>query len=207
MSISSISLSMTFGFARSSRLILGIGALLLGAASAQAQIFYEPVQAQYAAPCGQPPHFYYGGSDPRILEFAARADCLYAQPLSTRGSQLRDSGMQRIPVSPRPRVYSDILPYRDMSDYGWRPSDAINEANARQPLYYRRADSPPPGTPGVWIVPSNGEGAVQLEPPPASATATHGAAATGVILIIPKRLLKPANNRADKADKIVAAAR
>jgi len=197
-------MSMLFGFARSGRLILGVGALLLGAASARAQIFYEPVQAQYAAPCGQPPHFYYGGSDPRLLEFASRADCLYAQPLSTRGSHLSDSGMQRIPVSPRPHVYSDLLPYRDMSDYGWRPADAINEANARQPLYYRRADSPPPGMPGVWIVPSNGEPAVQVEPPAATATTSHGAAATGTILIIPKRLLKPADK---PADKVVASAR
>jgi hypothetical protein len=188
---------------------VGVGAALwlCGGTSARGQIFYEPVRAQYASPCGDPcgqPYFYYGGSDPRILDFAARADCRYAPGSYTRGTQLRGSGMQRIPVSPRARIYSDIAPYQDMRDYGWAPADAINEANARQPLYYRRADSPPAGAPGVWVVPSTGEPALQVEPPATPRAAVRAPTATGTILIIPKRLLKPVEK---PSDKIVASAK
>lgn len=199
-------MSMSIRSVRSTPILFAFGTalLLFSSAAAHAQIFYEPVRAQYPSPYGQPPHYYYGGSDPRVSEFAQRYDSRFARGIEGKGSHIDANGMQRIPVSPTVRVYSDCAPFVDLSQYGWTPADAINEANARMPLYYRRTDSPPAGAPGVWVVPANGEPSMQIEPPATPRAATVGAPkAAGTILIIPKRLLKPIPK---PTDKVVASA-
>ena len=133
-------------------------AILVGclAASASAQIVYEPVRYQYGD--GQP--YFYAGRDPRIHE-AARFP--YA-PGTTWG---RVDGFafvnDRRAVTQRfARTFTDAFGVRDARPFGLTISDVANEAAARVPRYFSkarpayqrdRAASPPAGRGTIVIRP------------------------------------------------------
>jgi hypothetical protein len=94
------------------------------------QIFYEPVKYQYTA---GDQAFYYGGSNPYLLDFA------YRQARVEQLTYGRSGFGQRF--APHVPVWSDLLPYRDMTDVRWDGSDAANEANANVARYFRKADA------------------------------------------------------------------
>src|SRR5207248_1694221 len=73
------------------------------ACSASAQVFYEPVRYQYGSGAET---FYYGGHNPRVLDFAA---------LDIR-RQSYSSLVTSEPIVPRTRVYSDSIPFRNLAD-------------------------------------------------------------------------------------------
>ncbi len=158
--------------------------------SVQAQIFYEPAQAQYVCPKNGRA-FYYGGSDARAMAYAAHAQGAYSQTNWTNGTRSAGNAVQRICVSPTQAIYSDCAPYHDMNEYGWTSADAINQANARIALYYRRSDSPPAGAPGVWVVPCDGRPAQQVEAPHPPAANSADTGPHGIILILPAHPAAP----------------
>ena len=173
------------------KMILAAAVVVWGlAASAQAQIFYEPAQAQYVCPKNGRP-YYYGGSNARAMAYAAHAQGAYAQANWTNGTRAAGNAVQPLSVSPTVPIYSDCAPYHDMNEFGWTSADAINQANARIPLYYRRSDSPPAGAPGVWVVPCDGSPAKQVEAPRALAANSADTGPHGVILIIPAHPAAP----------------
>jgi hypothetical protein len=107
--------------------------------------------------------------------------------------------------NPPARVYSDYLPYRDVSLIGATPDDARNEAHRSVPRYFRKIDLLREAIPmpdGTLVVPATAPQIQRIVPrtrvlvPPGTSTQP-----VGRILIIPKSK-KPA----DTTDKLVAAA-
>ena len=90
-------------------------------------IFYDPVRSQYRV---GDQTFYYGGSNPYVLDFAKRQAVL--EDLRYYRS---DFGRRYQDHSP---VYSDLLPYRDMTDFNFTAADAQNEANAGASRYFNK---------------------------------------------------------------------
>lgn len=125
------------------------------ASSAGAQIIYEPVRYQY----GQGRTWYYGGSDPRMFRVAEG-------PASGAGRWGRVQGWafvsgnvhtHREVATEMPRVFSDAIGYRNAYPYGYTATDARNEAYARVPRYFRKADlleTAEQQTDGSLLVPS-----------------------------------------------------
>jgi hypothetical protein len=96
--------------------------LLLASLPVSAAIVYEPVQYQY----GDQHRYYYGGTDPAMHR--------YAQSYCDRRT-IRDAEGQ---LSGKPaRVFTDCLPRRNAALYGWTSVDAMNEATASIPRYFR----------------------------------------------------------------------
>jgi hypothetical protein len=132
--------------------------VLLVSSSSFAQVFYEPVKYQH----GGQNKFYYGGTDPRLLEYADG-------PRS--GSWGRVHGFHFISgnvqthraVDDEPaRIYSDAVPFENARIYGFTEDDARNEAYANVPTYFRKSDllAYAVATPGGWVVPAHaGSGA------------------------------------------------
>jgi hypothetical protein len=95
----------------------------------------------------------------------------------------------------RPAVFTDCVPFRDASYFGYTPADARNEAYANAPTYFRKADlleSAIPTATGGWVVPANAPTYI-VAPRHHSyrAVRTTAPAVTrpGQVIIIPKRLM------------------
>ena len=144
------------------------------------QIFYEPVQYQY--------HygnqvFYYGGTDPSIIAYG-----YHEAAVQSLGGYNR-FGRPFLIHAP---VYSDLLPYRDMTAYGYTAADAANEANANVPRYFRKADllrSAIPQSDGTWVVPAKASPVYDTRPIVSRYSRALPAPRKGEIIIIPKNLL------------------
>lgn len=153
--------------------------VVLGSA-ATAQVVYTPVEYQYGTGNDR---YYYGGSDPRVHERAARA----AAARAIRGV-----------ANTLPQVYSDALPFQpNAAVYGVTASDARDQAYASVPRYFRKKDL-------VGKVEADGSITVPATAPQAVSTPVTRPAATpttkpGVIIIIPKS--KPAAAQVARATK------
>jgi hypothetical protein len=145
-----------------------IAVLLVSASQSFAQVIYEPVRYQY----GDQKKFYYGGSDPRMIEQAMG-------PRDAAGRWGRVNGYDFVSsnihthreVNDEPeRVYTDALGFENARIYGFTANDARNEAYANIPTYFRKADllRAAVPTPGAWIVPA------QAQPIPPGVTVTNG---------------------------------
>jgi hypothetical protein len=160
---------------------------------APAQVIYQPVQYQY----GSREKFYYGGREPAIIAAASTFDQYRAAyERSTRA--YNEYG--RLAQSPL-YVYSDVLPYNDAGLFGYTAMDAMNDAYANVPRYFRKADllqSAERQPDGTLTISSRVEpGRVGPGYLPAGSIDIHPYKRTtgGPILIIPKRLLdKPSDN-------------
>jgi len=194
-----------------SRLFLGsVAACALACAfSANAQVFYEPVQYQHVRNGNV---MYYGGSNPDILRRTA-----YPSMGSSWG---RVNGYAFVSGNiTTHREVSHEVPVRVYSDYayaGWNAAlfgftaaDAYNEAMANAPRYYRKADllaSAELASDGTWVVPAsapdyNGRGEVlvyRYRDGHRVAPATQPVLKHGAILIIPKKALMPPPAESDK---------
>jgi hypothetical protein len=118
-------------------LLAGIAAL--AASTASAQVIHEPVTYQHDAD-GQ--IYYYGGSDPNVHSYAQGPRDAAGRWGRVQGAAFVSGDVHRHrTVRHEPvRVFTDALPYRNARVHGFTPSDAANEAAARVPLYYRKAD-------------------------------------------------------------------
>ena len=153
------------------------------------QIFYEPVKYQYRA---GDQSFYYGGSNPYLLDYAYRH--AYVENAGYGRSTFGQRFEKHVPV------YSDLLPYRDMTDLYFNAADAANEANANAARYFRKRDALEAAhydSDGTIVVPSS-VGSVYYRPvkvyPLRPALRTTRPSATnpakkGEVIIIPKNLL------------------
>lgn len=171
--------------------VVAVGCL---ASVANAQIIYEPVQYQYG---GQNP-YYYGGSDPRVHDSALHPWAPGTTWGRGNGFAFRSSNLHthRAVVTERPRTFTDALPFQNAWVYGFTANDARNEAYARQPRYFRKADliqaARPDDSGRGLVVPAH-----WAELPPAGTilirpTSRHALEHRGVrpVLIIPKDLLE-----------------
>jgi hypothetical protein len=170
------------------------------------QIFYEPVKYQYRA---GDQSFYYGGSNPYQLDFAYRH--AYVENASYGHSSFGQRFENHVPV------YSDLLPYRDMTDLYWNAADAANEANANAARYFRKRDvleTAHLDTDGTIVVPAS-VGSVYYHPvtvyPLRPMLRTTRPSATnpakkGEVIIIPKSLLDRPLKSFVKPGKQVASA-
>lgn len=159
----------------------------------QAQIIYEPVRWQYG---GQNP-FYYGGSDPRVLDYASG-------PVGGGGWWGRVHGFDFISgdyqthrdvTNEHTRVFTDAVPFQNARLWGYTDNDARNEAYANAPTYFRKVDllnNAIRNPDGSWTVPA------QLSPGPrfymTSSSATRVAPATNAtprpLMIIPRKAIQ-----------------
>jgi hypothetical protein len=135
---------------------------------AQAQVVYTPVQHEYGTGNDR---YYYGGSDPRVHERAARD----AAARAVRGV-----------ANSLPQVYSDALPHQpNAAVYGVNASDARNQAYDSVPRYFRKRDMVGRvEVDGSITVPPTAPQVIDAKPvmkPVASPTTKPG-----VIIIIPK---------------------
>jgi len=168
-------------------------ALLSFPSLAPAQVIYEPVQYQY----GSAVKFYYGGRDPAVVAVASNYFSMNTRYFGAYGE------LATAPL----HVFSDHFPYQDATLFGYTSMDAMNEAYANLPRYFRKADllrvaEPQPD--GTMVVPSSAvsshidpgfmsRGAIDIRP--------YKPASSGPVLIIPKGLLE------QKSDNWVASAR
>ena len=186
-------------------------ALFLGAflsVPAFGQIVYEPVKYQYRV---GDQTFYYGGSNPYLLDFA------YRHAVVENLGYGRSSFGQRF--ENHAPVYSDALPYRDMTDLYWNGSDAANEANASASRYFRKRDALETAhydVDGTIVVPANGpsiyyrpvaEYPVRPILPRTTRPSATNPAKKGEVIIIPKNLLDRPLKSFIKPGKQVASAR
>lgn len=162
----------------STRLIAFIVAVCL-APAAFAQVIYLPVQYQY----GGQHKYYYGGSDPHIFARAERDAALLAfRPVS----------------GALPRIYSDLFPYHNAYLFGFRASDAYNEAMRNLPRYFTKADllDSAVEVDGALVVPPAPPRLAPWAAYPAAPVAPAASPAPrkerkGVIIIIPKKPARP----------------
>lgn len=116
------------------------GALMVGFATPAlfAQVIYEPVQYQYTTERGRT--FYYGGDNPRLIARLEQSKCL--------PWRLRTFGYLPRPAPVKPFVASrpfDVTPVV-VGDCGldgngpYTIADAMNEAYANVPTYFRKRD-------------------------------------------------------------------
>ena len=179
--------------------------LFVSSSSSFAQVLYQPVQYQYRA-SGQ--LYYYGGSDPRMHQHAEG-------PASAGGTWGRINGWDfasgdldrhREVAFERPlRVYSDAVGYQNAAFYGYTPADAMNDAYANAPRYFRKADllaTAHRDETGALIVPASAPnscgmsdmpaGSIMIRPmmrSRATTTTTPTSAGKGPVFIFPKDLL------------------
>lgn len=176
-----------------------IAVVLACASQSFGQIYYEPVRYQY----GDQNKFYYGGSDPRIIEHG------YG-PRDAAGRWGRVNGFDFVSanidthreVDDEPeRVFTDARGYENARIYGFTATDARNEAYANIPTYFRKSDLLRAAVPTEhgWVVPA------QAQPIPANMArpmirvtpaTTRGAMMPKPLFIIPKKALeqKPKDN-------------
>lgn len=161
--------------------------LVLIATPAFAQVIYEPIQYQY----GNQNHFYYGGSDPRIIRYAAST-------MSTGGTWGRINGFDFVSGNVHthrevndeaPRIYTDAMGYQNARYYGFNASDARNEAYANAPTYFRKRDllNAAVYVNGVWVVPAQAQ---PISTPMIRMTPTTRPSARPV-MVIPKKQSSP----------------
>ena len=161
-------------------------AVVLFASAAFAQVVYLPVQYQF----GPQQPYYYVGNDPHVFAMAEHDAALLAfRPVE----------------GALPRVYSDLFPFANAYIFGFRPSDAYNQAYQSVPRYFVKRDLLETGLSidGTLIVPPT---------PPRARPIVHDTFAApapaaerkGVILIIPR---KPAPQQVGKPAMFVSAAR
>ena len=166
--------------------------------SAMAQVIYEPIRYQYETPRGE--RYFYGGVDPRVHQVAGSELCRgYSYGTNLHNFDGGNSFNQPSPMSYRPVVFTDCVPFRDAYRFGYTPADARNEAYANAPTYFRKADlleSAIPTHTGGWVVPASapryapavtGYGAHRHAGVMRSTTSP--ASRPGQVIIIPKRLM------------------
>ena len=183
--------------------------------SAMAQVIYEPIRYQYETPRGE--KYYYGGVDPRVHQVAGSDLCRgYSYGANLHLFDGGNSFNQPSPMHDRAPVFTDCVPFRDASRFGYTPADARNEAYANSPTYFRKADlleSAIPTHTGAWIVPAN---APHYAPPVlrrhhvqrhSTLRTTAPVTRPGQVIIIPKRLLdkKVKDVEGEKPLKVAAA--
>jgi hypothetical protein len=165
--------------------------------SAMAQVIYEPIRYQYETPRGE--KYYYGGTDPRVHAVAGQHGICrgYSYARNLHNFDGGNSFNQPSPMHHRAPVFSDCVPFRDASYFGYTPADARNEAYANSPTYFRKADllASAIETPsGALIVPANAPN-YYVAPRhhvygyPAIRTTTSPVTRPGQVIIIPKRLM------------------
>jgi hypothetical protein len=162
-------------------------------ASASAQIVYEPVQYQYLQ--GRYGYvYYYGGSDPSMKRFIKGDTNINPHQIVTQDF----------------RVYSDTVPRRNASVFGYVAGDAYNEANDI-PRYWRKSDLLRSGhvdCSGSFVVPANapchGDGTIEIRP--YMRPTTGPSTGPHPVIIIPKDLLdKPLHKPDDNGKKVASA--
>ncbi|HEX8914492.1 MAG TPA: hypothetical protein VF796_19240 [Humisphaera sp.] len=175
--------------------LAAIGLSLLYAGISHAQVIYEPVQSQYR---GGDRTFYYGGSNPRVFEYARnRLDRSRDGRHTGEGAYGVGYLRRGLVGEPAQYTFSDCAPYRNAIVFGYTSVDAGNDANANVPRFFRMADllaSAEPAADGLGVVvpaqPRPGTIDIrpsrQAAPPPATAPATQAKP----VLIIPKKLLE-----------------
>jgi hypothetical protein len=184
-----------------------VAVFVLGLVSSavQAQIIYEPVRYQYG---GQNP-FYYGGSDPRVIDYASG-------PTGGGGWWGRVHGFDFISgdyqthrdvTNEGYRSYSDAIGYQNGRLWGFTDNDARNEAYANAPTYFRKSDllhAAVRNSDGSWTVPAQlcSSGPRFYGLPDNSKNASTGPTTTPhPLMIIPKRALE----RQDPPAKLTSA--
>jgi hypothetical protein len=186
---------------------LAFAIALLGAAASfvQAQIIFEPVQYEYDCN-GQ--KYYYGGSDPRVHEYAC-------SPVGGGGRWGRVNGYafasgnihtHREVVNEPTRVFTDALPFREAQFFGFTVNDARNEAYANVPRYFRKGDLLNAAIPvgdGSWVVPANAEPVRLVRTERGVRIESNRGAMPRPLMVIPKKPQK----KAPPSDKVFANAR
>ena len=180
--------------------------VLCSASIASAQVIYAPVQFQY----GTATHYFYGGTDPSVHRIANYlTDCApnYGR-VSGYAFVSGNIHTHREVSTERTRVYTDCIPYREASVFGFTATDAYNQANQSLPTYFRKTDLMYNAIvlPDSLYIPSQpisrpyATGEIQIKPyvKPATAPATQ----PKPILIIPKKSLEAPR----ASDKLVASA-
>ena len=122
--------------------LVSLALLFALSSAASAQVIYEPVQYQYRARAadGHELTFYYGGNNPRVFDYADRLACLGQGRTGVREGQYGVGYLHHGLIgSPPYRVFSDCAPYVNAAVYGFSPADARNEAYARVPRYFTKA--------------------------------------------------------------------
>jgi hypothetical protein len=194
--------------------LAGLASLLFVSSSSFAQIVYEPVQYQYSAN-GQA--YYYGGTDTRMHRHAA-------SPVSAGGTWGRINGWdfvagdldthQEVKFDRPLRVYSDAVGYRNAAFFGYTPDDAMNDANANLPRYFRKADllnAAHRDETGAVIVPAiaplvpqaTSTGTILIKPYVRPTTRTT----KGPVFIFPKEMLDRPLNPPPSPQKVASAGR
>ncbi len=109
-------------------------ATLLVASNSFAQTIYEPLQYQF----GRENKYFYGGTDPRVHEYANRL----ASPGRTYGrvQGYRWVTKTRIVEREQPRIYTDLFPGENAWFYDYSADDAVNDLRAQQPRYFRKGE-------------------------------------------------------------------
>lgn len=185
--------------------------LVIVGSAASAAIVYAPVQYQYRDPYLNAPAFYYGGSDPAVMEWGATIQQRYntgpGYPYISTSYAAEGRFAYNVlnvkALNTFPHTYTDLLP-TGMNAYvhGFSVSDARNDAYANVPLYFRKRDllaSAVPTPDGSLVVPAQAPlpGTIEIKPmhgAPTTQPVTEPTTTPSPILIIPKRLLnKPLN--------------
>lgn len=169
-------------------LLASVATFVLSSASgAFAQIIYEPVRYQY----GDQNKFYYGGSDPRIIEHANGPRDAAGRWGRVHGFDFVSGNIDthREVRSEAERTFTDTLGYQNARIYGFTATNARNEAYANIPTYFRKADLLNAAilTPSGWVVPAQAkpirvEGCRMIVLTPT----TRGAMLPRPLMIIPK---------------------
>jgi hypothetical protein len=153
-----------------------VGVLLAGSVCSAA-IVYEPVQYQYRR--GSDIYYYGGRHAHAVADAVDRSHAL----------RYSDSNYQPCTFTFRtdrtPAVYSDAAPYMNLSVYGYTQTDAVNEANASLPRYFRKGDLMAAGkvtADGSLVIAAN---AIPVPRPVAAVPTTRPS--TQSIIIIPRR--------------------
>lgn len=157
----------------------------LFASQSFAQIIYEPVRYQH----GTDYKYYYGGSDPAVHRWAERELQQRAEGRATYGwFSGDDHRYHRELFNPYDAVYSDEIPFTELSRFGYTENDARQEAYANVPLYFRKAEilaTAQRDLDGSLVVPAAPQIVAHVYERPQPATTQP--ASRGVIIIIPKK--------------------
>ena len=172
--------------------------------SAMAQVIYEPIRYEFETPRGE--KYYYGGVDPRVHAVAAHSGVCrgYSYATNLHNFDGGNTFNQPSPMYDRPAVFTDCVPFRDASRFGYTPADARNEAYANSPTYFRKADllaNAIVAPDGTRIVPASSP-RLLVTPAPMYVPMRPN---RGQIIIIPKRLLdRPLKDFEKKAPSVAS---
>ena len=154
-----------------------------------AQVIYEPVTFQH----GTDVKYFYGGGE-RITHRYAEHEINQRSYASYGVFSGSDRSRTRELFNERAFVFSDAVPLKELSRYGYTENDARNEANANAPLYFRKHEllrAAERQFDGSLVVPADVKVAGRLYVRDAANGATTGPATTrGAVIIIPKKLLE-----------------